>query len=185
MSDEREERDAHGKLTAWAQAFDAIVDAGCDCGTDEPGTCLGCRCERALRAERAKVDTLRTDNGRRVEENTRLRAEVDTLSKGLCAQADNAVEAEKEESRLRAEVEKLTEQRDILNYDNSQIRGWLDRRADHIGSLSADLARLRAALQAAASSLAAVARWTDADGDLSGLRAYARNRAAVAAEALP
>ena len=37
-------------------------------------------------------------------ENVRLRAEVDTLSKGLCAQADNAVEAQKEEERLRADL---------------------------------------------------------------------------------
>jgi len=37
-----EERDADGSLTDWALAFDAILGNGCDCGTDEPGTCLAC-----------------------------------------------------------------------------------------------------------------------------------------------
>lgn len=52
--DEREERDENGELTPWALAFDAIADHGCDCGVDEPGTCVACRCARALRNERSR-----------------------------------------------------------------------------------------------------------------------------------
>ena len=44
------ERDAEGNLTPLALALDALSDHGCDCGTDEPGTCLACVCEAALRA---------------------------------------------------------------------------------------------------------------------------------------
>jgi hypothetical protein len=39
-----------------ALALDAIENHGCDCGTDEPGTCLACRCEKALRTERARSE---------------------------------------------------------------------------------------------------------------------------------
>lgn len=60
MSNDLDERDAHGDLTDWALACQAMVDAGCDCGTDEPGTCFGCLCERAMKAERAKVVALTT-----------------------------------------------------------------------------------------------------------------------------
>ena len=61
MSTDLEERDAAGNLTPWALACDALVDDGCDCGEDEPGTCLGCRCEAAMRAERAEVARLRAE----------------------------------------------------------------------------------------------------------------------------
>ena len=45
----RLERDDNGWLTPLALALNAISDYGCDCGTDEPGTCLCCLCENALR----------------------------------------------------------------------------------------------------------------------------------------
>jgi hypothetical protein len=44
-----DERDADGNLTDWALAFDALGDCGCDCGVDEPGSCLACLCEQAMR----------------------------------------------------------------------------------------------------------------------------------------
>lgn len=44
-----EQRDANGNLTDLALACNALQDNGCDCGTDEPGTCLACRCEAALK----------------------------------------------------------------------------------------------------------------------------------------
>jgi len=44
-----EERDDKGQLTDLAIAADALDDLGCDCGTDEPGSCLLCVCERAIR----------------------------------------------------------------------------------------------------------------------------------------
>ena len=50
----REERDGAGHLTDRALALDAIADRGCDCGTDEQGTCLACVCERALAADDAQ-----------------------------------------------------------------------------------------------------------------------------------
>lgn len=43
-----DERDQHGLLTPLASALCAIRDDGCDCGTDEPGTCVNCLCESAL-----------------------------------------------------------------------------------------------------------------------------------------
>lgn len=43
-----DERDPDGNLTPLALALDALVGAGCDCGTDEPGTCLSCLCEAGL-----------------------------------------------------------------------------------------------------------------------------------------
>jgi hypothetical protein len=43
------ERDDDGRLTPLALALDALRDRGCDCGEDEPGTCLACVCEAALR----------------------------------------------------------------------------------------------------------------------------------------
>ena len=45
----RLERDDNGLLTPLALTLNAISDYGCDCGTDEPGTCLCCLCENALR----------------------------------------------------------------------------------------------------------------------------------------
>jgi len=45
----RTETDKNGELTPLAIALNAIVSNGCDCGTDEPGTCLSCVCEKALK----------------------------------------------------------------------------------------------------------------------------------------
>ncbi len=51
--------DAEGNLTKLAMALGALADHGCDCGTDEPGTCLGCLCEAALREQFAEIVSLR------------------------------------------------------------------------------------------------------------------------------
>ncbi len=51
----KDERDENGNLTDTALALDALENHGCDCGTDEKGTCLVCRCEKALRTERARA----------------------------------------------------------------------------------------------------------------------------------
>ena len=53
------QRDAAGCLTDLALAVDALEDHGCDCGTDEPGTCLACLCEWALRGLWEDVERLR------------------------------------------------------------------------------------------------------------------------------
>lgn len=47
-----EQRDQDGLLTPLALALDALAHGdGCDCGTGEPGTCLACLCEAALRGQ--------------------------------------------------------------------------------------------------------------------------------------
>jgi hypothetical protein len=48
-SDMVNDRDASGNLTPLAQALDVIGGTGCDCGVDEPGSCIGCVCEAALK----------------------------------------------------------------------------------------------------------------------------------------
>jgi len=55
MYKDLEERDAAGNLTDWALACDALSDHGCDCGEGDAGTCLPCLCERAMKAERSKL----------------------------------------------------------------------------------------------------------------------------------
>lgn len=44
----KNQRDSNGLFTALAQALQALEDYGCDCGNDEPGTCIACLCEVAL-----------------------------------------------------------------------------------------------------------------------------------------
>lgn len=56
-----QEIDHDGLLTDWACAMDAILDAGCDCGTDEPGTCLGCVCKQALLTERRRAEKVEAE----------------------------------------------------------------------------------------------------------------------------
>lgn len=85
------ERDADGNLTPLALAVDALEDNGCDCGTDEPGTCFACRCEAALRDlwERlvAAQGTAATGGGKRVDnvqaELAALRAHCPTILRAL------------------------------------------------------------------------------------------------------
>ena len=44
-----EQRNTAGELTPLALAIGALEDYGCDCGEDEPRTCLACLCEAALK----------------------------------------------------------------------------------------------------------------------------------------
>lgn len=55
LADELDERGPDGLLTPWALACGALRD-GCGCDYDEPGTCLGCLCEAAMRAERKRAE---------------------------------------------------------------------------------------------------------------------------------
>lgn len=48
LNDYVDQRDAEGNLTPLALALNALGDHGCDCGTDESGSCLACLCEAAL-----------------------------------------------------------------------------------------------------------------------------------------
>lgn len=46
----KDQRGSNGELTPLACALDALANFGCDCGQDEPGTCLSCLCEAALKS---------------------------------------------------------------------------------------------------------------------------------------
>lgn len=58
----RDQRNANGELTDIALAADALVDNGCDCGEDEPGTCLVCLCEKALKELLDQCEKLSSEN---------------------------------------------------------------------------------------------------------------------------
>src|SRR3990172_687180 len=75
---DRDERNSYGALTEWALAFDALSDYGCDCGDDEPGTCLACVCGRAMRTERARAEKAEA-------EVARLAARIEELVAGVAA----------------------------------------------------------------------------------------------------
>jgi hypothetical protein len=45
----KNQRDENGDLTPMARAFDVLEKNGCDCDENEPGTCMACVCEAALR----------------------------------------------------------------------------------------------------------------------------------------
>lgn len=72
------ETDSDGLLTDMACAADAIIGAGCDCGTDEPGACLGCVCTLALLTERKRSEQAEA-------ERDKVKAEMDTTLGALAA----------------------------------------------------------------------------------------------------
>ena len=53
------QRDRDGNLTPLAEAVYALEGYGCDCGTDEPHTCLACRCEAAIRGLLLEIAVIR------------------------------------------------------------------------------------------------------------------------------
>lgn len=71
----RHERDVAGNLTPLALAIDSLIGSGCDCGTDELGTCLGCRCEAAIHAQFDEIRRLR--DALIASQLTRLRLEIE------------------------------------------------------------------------------------------------------------
>jgi len=73
----KDERDEHGFLTDMALAVESLEDNGCDCGTDEPGTCLACRCEAALKSERARGDEIGAANERLIQQILQVEEERD------------------------------------------------------------------------------------------------------------
>src|SRR3990172_393384 len=75
---DRDERNSYGALTDWALAFDALSDYGCDCGDDEPGTCLACVCGRAMRTERARAEKAEAEVARLAARIEELEARVAT-----------------------------------------------------------------------------------------------------------
>jgi len=74
-----DERDADGNLAVimdWALARDALTNAGCDCGVDEPETCLACLCESAMKAERAAKDAALARAEKAESERDEVRAQL-------------------------------------------------------------------------------------------------------------
>jgi len=55
------QRDGEGNLTKLAQAVDSIIGTGCDCGTDEPESCIVCLCEAALHEQFDQITALRAE----------------------------------------------------------------------------------------------------------------------------
>jgi hypothetical protein len=54
------ERDENGRLTAWSLAVRSLGNNGCDCDEieddEDDRTCLPCRCEAAMKAERTRAE---------------------------------------------------------------------------------------------------------------------------------
>jgi hypothetical protein len=65
-------RDASGNLTPLAQALDCIGGTGCDCGVDEPGSCIGC--VSFLAELCSAIETHPLDRTNEYVENARKRA---------------------------------------------------------------------------------------------------------------
>lgn len=94
-----EERDENGELTDLALALDAISDVGCDCGTDEPGSCFACLCEAALKSLHARISELES-----------ALAEIKDRSNDNAVLASQAIDA-----RNRAEVALAEREREIAD----------------------------------------------------------------------
>lgn len=92
-----DERGADGELTDLALALDALQDEGCDCGTDEQGSCLACKCELALITERTERDAA-------LAEVERLRGNLDAATDAIGEQAALRDVAEAEVERLKKAI---------------------------------------------------------------------------------
>jgi hypothetical protein len=86
-----EHRDTNGLLTPLTLALSVIGDAGCDCGTDEPGTCLGCICEEALKYLVTKLEASEAEVARLKSEFCALQVEAAYLQEHTWEQERAAV----------------------------------------------------------------------------------------------
>jgi hypothetical protein len=82
-----DQRDNHGNLTALALAVDALVNEGCDCGPDESGTCVFCRCEAALKALWERLEKAETERDGYADEITQIVALIPWFDQMLPSQA--------------------------------------------------------------------------------------------------
>jgi len=81
-----DEWDTDGNLTPLALALAALQDYGCDCGDNEPGTCLPCLCETALHDLWEQVREIRS------EREARMRAETNVDGyRRLCADMEDEI----------------------------------------------------------------------------------------------
>lgn len=60
-SEMNKERDGNGELTDLALALEGLEGLGCDCGTDESGSCVGCLCEAALKSQWSRIAELEAE----------------------------------------------------------------------------------------------------------------------------
>jgi len=112
-------------------------------------------------------------------ENARLRGEVEVAY----ASRNEAVERANQ-LEFHDVPERDAEIRDAM-HDLRASEYVSETRRTELLKCIADLARVTGERDAAASSLMAIAQWTEDDGDMNSLRAYARNRSIVAACAPP
>lgn len=101
----KNQRDANGELTDLALAVDALEDNGCDCGTDESGTCLACRCEAAIKhlweqqvAAHRSACNQRTEKERTERELARAHAAIRWFATVRAAIASGALRAADEDA---------------------------------------------------------------------------------------
>jgi hypothetical protein len=138
---ESDERDAAGHLTDWALAVSALEDNGCDCGDDEPGTCLACACELAMSTERKRAKKAEAEVERLKAQIDRMRAaahraiealpdgaestETMALREMLLAMQTKLRASEAEVERLRAALEELADIVDgvVRENDYASVRG--------------------------------------------------------------
>ncbi len=106
-----EQRDAAGMLTPLAVALYAIGDEGCDCGTDEPGTCLGCSCEAALKDLATKLEAS-------AAEVARLKNETEHMSQLAAHYLGEANALQAEVERLKVVIRGLMDACDRLMGDS-------------------------------------------------------------------
>ena len=105
-----DERDASGKLTDLALALDALGNHGCDCGEDEPGTCLACQCEAGLRdlhTRLAAAEEIANNARARVRE---LKRQLKEANNGL---AEEQRERDSHDQTLRALEDSIHEIHDL------------------------------------------------------------------------
>jgi hypothetical protein len=110
-NDMLDERDSDGKLTALAMALNSVVANGCDCGEDEPWTCIGCLFEQSLHEQFDEIERLRHENAdikreaeAREEEADKLRLELANTSSGNAVLTEQVSELERENADLRRQL---------------------------------------------------------------------------------
>lgn len=103
----KDERDENGNLTDMALALDALEDFGCDCGEGEEGTCLPCRCEKALRTERSRADLLDVEIKGLCGDLGTHKAMLKAAMDAIAALKQELKHLEEENGRLQGEVFKF------------------------------------------------------------------------------
>lgn len=99
-----DQRDAEGNLTDLALALHALSDVGCDCGTDEVGTCVSCLCEQALKGLYEQLESAKAEVERLKCEHAQWENE---MLKELFTWADNWLSDEAKDQGARAVLQRV------------------------------------------------------------------------------